>query len=186
MLMEDLVVMVRDVNPHRTPANLNRRLLKVLEELGETSEAYLSVSSPHNYKNKTWEDYREESVDTLIVLIDVALTKLGDAYTPFALIPSSIDIATGHAFTSLDDLTFQKFEVAGAVAKAASHLRNNDFPGFYGSIQLGIQAAANMCFALIPDDKDREVINQRVHETFVRKIDKWNKGLRMYAATDDG
>lgn len=190
--MEDLVTMVRDVNPHRSPDNLTRRLLKILEELGETAEAYLSVSSPHNYKNKTWFDYREEACDTLIVLIDVGLTQITSSFPPATMLPSSINVATSHSFESLDRLTHEKFAVAGAVSDAANHLAKvkddglTASMGFYGAINRGIQAAANMCFALIPEDQDRDVIAQRVHEMFVAKLDKWSRNMAVYQATDDG
>lgn len=186
MVMEQLVTMVRDVNPHRSPANLYRRLLKILEELGETSEAYLSVSSPHNYKAKTWLDYREEAVDSLIVLIDVALTELSNSYPPLSLIPSSVNIGVDRSFADPQSLMFEKFAVAGAVAAAADHLRNSDAMGFYGAINRGIQAASNMCFAIIPDDDDRDTIAERVRGLFEVKLGKWSKNMKVYQATDDG
>ncbi len=186
MVMDQLVTMVREVNPHRTPANLYRRLLKILEELGESSEAYLSVSSPHNYKAKTWLDYREEAVDTLIVLIDVALTELSNSYPPLSLIPSSVNIGVDRSFNDPENIMFEKFAVAGAVASAAAHLREKDYMGFYGAVNRGIQAASNMCFAMIPEDRDREVIAERVHGLFVVKLGKWSKNMKVYQATDDG
>jgi NTP pyrophosphatase (non-canonical NTP hydrolase) len=70
-----IVDAVEKANPQRTPANLNRRLHKFLEELGELSEAYLNASSINNGKGKTEDDVREEAVDTLIVAIDIALTE---------------------------------------------------------------------------------------------------------------
>jgi NTP pyrophosphatase (non-canonical NTP hydrolase) len=186
MIMNELVSMVRIVNPHRSMNNLNRRLLKILEELGETSEAYLSVSSPHNYKAKSWLDYREEAVDTLIVLIDVALTELSNSYPPQSLIPSSISLAVEHSFDDPSSLMFEQFQVAGAVSAAATHLRDNNPMGFYGAINRGIQAAANMCFARIPEDNDRTVIAERVKGLFDVKLGKWSRNMAMYQATDDG
>lgn len=63
-------------NPDRHHKTMDRRLLKLGEELGETSEAYLNVTSAMNAKNKTWDDVREEAIDTAIVAIDIALTPL--------------------------------------------------------------------------------------------------------------
>jgi hypothetical protein len=186
MVIEKLVTMVRDVNPGRSSNNLYRRLLKILEELGETSEAYLSVSSPHNYKSKTWLDYREEAVDTLIVLIDVALTELDSTYPPLSLIPSSVNIGVDRSFDDPENLMFEKFAVAGAVAAAAAHLREKNPLGFYGAINRGIQAASNMCFAMIPDDADRDVIADRVLALFETKLGKWSRNMKVYQATDDG
>jgi NTP pyrophosphatase (non-canonical NTP hydrolase) len=63
-------------NPARSEATLARRLLKLSEELGEVSEAYLNVTSAANAKNKTWDDVREELCDLLIVTVDCLLTPL--------------------------------------------------------------------------------------------------------------
>ncbi|RYF12185.1 MAG: hypothetical protein EOO77_17865 [Oxalobacteraceae bacterium] len=183
--MDVLVGMVREVNPYRSPDNLQRRLLKVLEELGESAEAYLSTSSPHNYKNKTWLDYREESVDTLIVLIDVALTEITN-YPPSPLIPAQISIATENRFDNATLLMQETFAVAGAVSRAAECLVGNNPMGFYGAVSRGIQHAANMCFALIPEDQNRAVIAQRVTDLFEAKIGKWAAAMDQYRATDDG
>ena len=180
-----MVEMVRLANPGRNPTNIRRRLLKVLEELGETSEACLSVSSPHNYKNKTWLDYREESADTLIVLIDIALTDLTN-YPGASLISPAITMAADHGQITLDDLYDAKFAIAGAVFSASHHLSDNDPMGFFGSIMRGIDAAAKMAFSPIPEDHDHDEIEDRVFEIFERKIAKWNASRAQYAATDDG
>jgi hypothetical protein len=74
--MAGMIEMIRDANPGRNYKNLNRRLMKLFEELGEVSEAYLNVTSGFNGKNKTWDDIREEIVDVLIMTVDIALTPL--------------------------------------------------------------------------------------------------------------
>lgn len=185
---DQMVEMVRLVNPDRKPSNIRRRLVKVLEELGETSEACLSVSSPHNYKVKTWEDYREESADTLIVLIDIALTDLSSASTGGIayLIAPAINTAAQHRETTLEQLYNAKFAIAAAVGAAGQHLNCDEHLGFYGAIMRGIDAAAVMAFAPIPEDHDHDLIEDRVLEIFERKIAKWNSNMRQYAATDDG
>ncbi len=182
---DQLVEMVRVVNPDRNENNLYRRLLKVLEELGETSEACLSVSSPHNYKSKSWEDYREESIDTLIVLIDIALTPI-TKFPSSAIIAPAINLASDHSFDSLELLYHEKFKVAGAISSTALHLKENDPMGALGAIMKGIDAASNMCFAKLPEDHDAKVIEERVVAIFEKKIAKWNSNMRQYAATDNG
>jgi hypothetical protein len=73
--MTTIIDLVTQANPERSTANLRRRLHKLLEELGELSEAYLSVTDTTiSTKNKTWLDVREEAVDVLIVAIDIAVT----------------------------------------------------------------------------------------------------------------
>ena len=76
--MSDLIKMVRDANPTRHHSNLHRRIIKLMEELGEVSEAYLNVTSPANGKGKTWDDVREELADVAIVALDLALTPMPD------------------------------------------------------------------------------------------------------------
>src|SRR6185437_5449114 len=74
--IETIIEHVAEANPDRNLANLNRRVIKLFEELGELSEAYLASTSSHSYKERTWNDVREEAADVLIVAIDIALTAL--------------------------------------------------------------------------------------------------------------
>lgn len=67
----DTIEAIRIANLERTFDSLSRRLHKLSEEKGEASEAYLSVSSAFNYKSKTWDDFREELVDVMIVAADI-------------------------------------------------------------------------------------------------------------------
>lgn len=81
--MQTIIDAVRAANPTRHYRNVNRRLGKLFEELGEVSDAYLAVSSLANAKQKTWDDVREEIADALIVAIDVTLTPLPDGRMEF-------------------------------------------------------------------------------------------------------
>lgn len=72
----NLVKIIQQVNPTRNMDNLTRRVIKLSEETGEASEAFLYASIISNKKNITWNDFREEAVDSAIVGIDLALTKL--------------------------------------------------------------------------------------------------------------
>ncbi len=75
----DILQKIYEVTSKRNPAYderyLSRRVIKIGEESGEVSEAFLSVTSDSNGKNKTFTDVREEAVDTAIVGLDIALTK---------------------------------------------------------------------------------------------------------------
>jgi NTP pyrophosphatase (non-canonical NTP hydrolase) len=73
-----IIDLVAAANPTRNMGNLNRRVKKLFEELGEISEAELNATATSTYKNKTWEDVQEEAADVLIVAIDIALTQLND------------------------------------------------------------------------------------------------------------
>ena len=70
----DIVHEANDKRRHHT--NIPRRTMKAVEELGEMCNAYLSVTSKLNPKEKTWTNVREEMVDALIMAIDLL-------YTPF-------------------------------------------------------------------------------------------------------
>jgi len=75
-LIATVIEMVADANANRQRDNLDRRILKFIEELGEIAEAFLECTSLHNRKHKTWADVHEEAADVLIVAIDIALTPL--------------------------------------------------------------------------------------------------------------
>lgn len=75
-LIATIIEMVADANDQRLTENLERRILKFMEELGELAEAFLECTSQHNRKCKTWDDVKEEAADVLIVAIDIALTPL--------------------------------------------------------------------------------------------------------------
>jgi NTP pyrophosphatase (non-canonical NTP hydrolase) len=78
MNIEHVLRAIVEANPTRHHDNLNRRIMKLMEELGEASEAYLNITSPSNPKGKSWTDVREELVDCVIVAVDCALTPTPD------------------------------------------------------------------------------------------------------------
>lgn len=73
-----IIKKVQKANPGRCVGNIERRMLKNMEEVGEAAEAVLGATSPNNYKNKTWADVREELVDSLILNLDILLTPMPD------------------------------------------------------------------------------------------------------------
>lgn len=73
-----IIQAISDANPDKQPGNLIRRIVKIMEELGEASEAFLNVTSLSNGKNKRWSDVREELADAVIVAVDCALTPTPD------------------------------------------------------------------------------------------------------------
>lgn len=70
----DVLKEVYGANKGRSSDNLSRRILKLGEEFGELSEAYLNVTSNNNSKNKNWRDVMEEAVDCAILSLDIVLT----------------------------------------------------------------------------------------------------------------
>jgi len=75
-MSDDIIHKIVDANPTRDASQLDRRLMKLTEELGEVFEAYLGVTSDKNYKEKTWHDVREELVDVVLVAVDCLYTPL--------------------------------------------------------------------------------------------------------------
>lgn len=71
------LIAVQNASKTRAWATTWRAIMKLFEEVGEMSEAYLgSTSQTGNYKNKTPADVREEAVDTAILALHIALTPL--------------------------------------------------------------------------------------------------------------
>lgn len=59
---------------NRRADNVERRVLKTTEEVGELAEAILSVTSKSNAKGKKWMDIVDEACDVAIMGIDIAMT----------------------------------------------------------------------------------------------------------------
>lgn len=74
----DVFEKIWNANRKRTMDIFARRLLKLGEEYGEANQAYLSVSSENNSKNKSWEDVREELADCIIVAMDLYCHQMPD------------------------------------------------------------------------------------------------------------
>jgi NTP pyrophosphatase (non-canonical NTP hydrolase) len=74
----DLVHAIWMASRERNFDNIHRRMIKLMEELGEASEAYLNATSATNGKGKTFADVREELADCVIVAVDLALTPTPD------------------------------------------------------------------------------------------------------------
>ena len=70
--MDEIFKKVRDAKPIRHHDEIQRRLLKISEEHGEATQAFLSLTSPNNSKKKTWDDLREELVDELIIRVEIS------------------------------------------------------------------------------------------------------------------
>ena len=74
----DIIDKIRAANPGRSHKNIDRRCLKLCEEVGETSQAVLAVTSEDNHKEMTWADVREELTHTIILGFDMLLTPMPD------------------------------------------------------------------------------------------------------------
>lgn len=74
--MKEIFDIIYEANPRRRIDNLERRMLKIIEEVGEATANYLNVTSELNAKGSTWEDLREELLDVIIIAIDCLYTPL--------------------------------------------------------------------------------------------------------------
>lgn len=74
-ILKEIYQVANKKQPNYDERYTNRRVTKLSEETGECSQAFLSVTSEENSKNKSWEDVREEAVDAVIVGLDIALTR---------------------------------------------------------------------------------------------------------------
>lgn len=74
----DILTRILNANPKRKSKNLDRRIMKLGEEYGETVQAFLAVTSKNNLKQKSWDDVREELTDCLILVMDCLLTEMPD------------------------------------------------------------------------------------------------------------
>lgn len=72
--MNNIIDKIYQLN-NSEPKGLLEKTLKASEELGELSEAVLCVEniSGNKYKNKTYDDVAEESVDLAIMALSIAL-----------------------------------------------------------------------------------------------------------------
>jgi NTP pyrophosphatase (non-canonical NTP hydrolase) len=75
-IIADVLSAVWQANSTRCASSLDGRVMKLIEELGEVAQAFLSVTSLANAKRKSWSDVREEAADVLIIAADIALTPL--------------------------------------------------------------------------------------------------------------
>lgn len=76
----DLISKIFKANKKRKKKNdnLDRRFIKLSEEIGEACQAYFSVTSKSNTKNKSWDDVRKELSDVILIAMDILLTPMPD------------------------------------------------------------------------------------------------------------
>jgi len=145
--LDHITRLVHDINPGRSRANLGRRALKLLEELGEVSEAWLNVTSGFNGKDKSWDDVREEVADCLVVALDIHLTndgvepapvhfdvRVGDpeSFVPMTFLVASHLSNCGTKFFEGDDRAVTFYAAQAAIA--AVDLAFIPFPGHTPSL----------------------------------------------------
>lgn len=172
-----IVSEVKEVGSARSSDNLERRLCKLYEELGELSEAYLGVTCPSNLKNKTIDDLREEAIDCMIVALDCALTQVDNSTVVAALLPHVMESELRKPFT-VAEVQDAIFKMGESNARAIVALKEKDYPLYFGAINSVVRYATQISFI------DRDAFDpKRVDEiksVFETKMNKWRKALAIY------
>ena len=170
-LIATVIEMVAEANDDRRHDNLDRRILKFIEELGEVAEAFLECTSLHNRKQKTWADVHEEAADVMIVAIDMALTPLAVPFSSGQL----VDAVKRQLYrincglpSIIRQLCFNSAHYGGAFhsepEKALQHIIETVCFGF---------ALNELVWRIDDADKRAKVIIDEV----ARKLAKWRMGV---------
>lgn len=173
-VFDEVSILVRDANPGRQAANIRRRAMKLMEELGEIAQAWLNVTSPSNGKGKTWDDVREEIADCLIVALDVGWTVL----------PTEVEVPT---------ITFPTFPMPVAfndamVFDTCWYLGKFGRDFVRSHITQVIEHVQVMTLCAFPDqlDASMEQIESQLLIEVKRKLAKWSANrATMAVVTDD-
>jgi hypothetical protein len=167
-------VLVREANPDRNVANVHRRTLKLIEELGEVAQAWLNVTSASNGKHKTWHDVREEIADCLIVALDIGWT----------ILRNEIDVPDFQFHIYPRSPAFDEQMIFDAIWYLGKFGR--DFVRSH--ITQVIHQVMIMALCVLPDQLDSsiETIEAQLLVEVQRKLAKWaqNRGT-MAVVTDD-
>ena len=180
--MANFVEMVRLTNPNRSVDDITRRLIKVLEELGEIAEAYVNVTSEYNGKNKSWDDVREEIVDVLILSIDISLISLPK-------IPDNTHVAPKPTILFEYD-SFEKniSKFVKAVSSVMTHLFESNVNYTMVRIMCNYMASCAFRLAYTPmPDKTGISITQLENELEIemdRKLTKWKNKMAKMSVID--
>jgi NTP pyrophosphatase (non-canonical NTP hydrolase) len=187
----DIISAINEANPGRNRATLHRRIMKLGEEYGEVSEAYLNVTSPHNGKGMSWDDVREEFADLLIVAVDVSLTPLDvpGAFTTDQMVENlRREIAQTIDYDDLDALMLEIMYRLGGLSSAFTSFKANPETGYsqfqrYTRYFVSITASATQM--AMPDQKGHsvEALQENLASEISRKLAKWKRN-RDTAATD--
>ena len=74
----NILDVVELANKDKNMQDLPRRIIKLGEEYGELSQAYLSWTSKNNHREKCRVDVLEEAIDCMIVSAEIALSLCKD------------------------------------------------------------------------------------------------------------
>lgn len=183
MIIDEISLLVRAANRGRFHSNLHRRTTKLIEELGELSQAWLNVTSSSNSKQKTWNDVREEIADCLIVALDIAWTPLPNESDVIVVIPALAE-SPEFIHSMIFDICLH-IAMFGQIVESAYADRLPDARVHINRV-VGLTAA--MALSVLPDQSNlttNEIETQLLIEV-ERKLAKWQASREaMEVITDD-
>lgn len=190
-------------NPARSQANLSRRVLKLVEELGEVSEAYLGVTSgSSNGKGKTWDDFREETADVFIVGMDIALT-FKERYKHYSnpmpqimasssvySLPENFDkmFLSEHILICMQFVHLGMQYIHATMHNDRKELENFDSNHWHWMTSDTMKHIIRIVLFECDDQKDVSIQDRmdNFYITVIRKLEKWsNNRAKMEVVTDD-
>jgi hypothetical protein len=183
-VLDEISILVRDANPGRQFANIQRRTIKLNEELGEVAQAWLNVTSPSNGKGKTWDDVREEIADCLIVALDIGWTTLRGETEQTPPVVTARESLFNDLMISEMSLHLGLFGLRSSIAMSDMYMcqARHDITGV-------INVAATMALAVLPDQvgaTPRGEVEARLLIEVKRKLAKWaDNRVTMAVVTDD-
>lgn len=178
--LQAFVTEVARIGVDRKPSNIERRLIKVFEEVGELSEAWLNVTCPVNYKQKTLADIREESLDCLIVLLDVALTPMTTTSSLGGLAVSLIGRGEEDS-GNLDTVPKNIQGIAKNTSNALTAFRHKNDMGFYGALSKAMVSASRIVFSNFETSEDDPSVERLIQI----KLGKWKNFLAVKEAQNE-
>ncbi len=180
--LREMIEEIGHLGRARHYTNLERRLLKVFEEIGELTEAWLNTTCPVNYKKKTSRDIREEGIDCLIVLIDCALTHRPGGTGITSMLPSIVDLGQQRPYGE-DGPPMAAFKISRSVVRALEGFRANEAVKIEGALSNAIRTASKLVFS--PMDQEPADVESIVTEIFKTKLLKWQAFLDRKESLDE-
>jgi hypothetical protein len=183
-VLDEIAILVRDANPGRQATNIQRRTLKLIEELGEVAQAWLHVTSQSNGKGKTWNDVREEAADCLIVALDIGWTRLSGESS--SVTAPEFSVASGVFDPQMIigiSLGVGLFGIHSEIAVSEMYVcqARHDITGV-------INGAACLTLAILPDQINKTIteIETQLLVEVKRKLAKWADNRATMTVVTDG
>lgn len=165
---------VKDISNNKDFSVCDRRLIKLIEEMGEVSEAFLNITSSNNLKNKSWEDVREELVDCFIVGLDI-FSILGDKYKHNTILIKNYPIVS----LDLKSFTTEIIELFCLINSMYIDIGSPE--NIFVVMERYLSHCMKMALTKFPDiiNESDDQITQRFNDMFIKKTFKWKESLKL-------